>query len=571
MVADNDGRPDPFGDVREWIDDLIDGRLGLEEMHQLERLVCERADVRRFYVRYLHLHGCLRQLSTSLESLCETFGDDALASDQDPFAESICVPAIQDMPSQTEDDQWQAERFTSHAPSRPAVGNPVWRLRLRSIVAAVAAVLALGCALFFLRGGDQSSPASLASPVAFLTDSIGAQWNGQAPGNGQELTVNAALELTEGLGRLRFGKSDLIVQGPARFTPIAANRIELSQGALWVRADSGPGFEVVTPGEVVRDLGTEFGVRVESLGQTSVHVFEGRVEVSPAKAKAEPTVLVTGDAAVFDGSGAQQAKTKADPQAFVRPPEYDDAALAAVAAELLQDPTLAARIAFTKVQGRVGIAADTDVTGIGAHVSLGHIDPDSTPQRLPKPVVGRLGRTAASFDPHIGETAKLVKEAARPLDFAREKTAGSFSVAAWVRALKVQDAQNGACIAMYGLNGREQYSLNIYRGVYRFLVRDARGELHEISSRVGPDEQWHHVVATFDPTGTMRLYVDGKLQATKSGPRDLLTVEGEFWFGSGPGSTPIVEYGLSGAIDELVIWRKALGEREVAALYRAGE
>src|SRR5689334_22430535 len=74
--------------------------------------------------------------------------------------------------------------------------------------------------------------------------------------------------------------AELIVEGPARFTPVAVNRIQLLEGKLWARATSTSGFEAVTPAGLIQDLGIEFGVNVEDTGRESVNVFEGKVAVS---------------------------------------------------------------------------------------------------------------------------------------------------------------------------------------------------------------------------------------------------------------------------------------------------
>jgi hypothetical protein len=550
---------DALVEAHELIMTLWEEQLDEAGVARLEQLASERPEVRRLYVRLAYQRCMLPPLLGDKQAQSE------LTADPDLY-DAMILPAIResDVPADGEGAiELPALPASRGMPSRP-VGSVYRRVRLVLAASILIAVALVGRTLYN-RYAEHPAPAT-------LVDSVEARWNGRVPAVGQPIAANVPLELTEGLVRLQFAGSDLIVQGPARFTPVAPNRIRLIQGAVWVRADSGPGFEVVTPGEIVKDLGTEFGVRVEPAGQTSVHVFEGRVEVAPAKAAAPSTVLKVGEAVVFDGNGTQLTKAKADPQAFVRPPEFYNAALAAMAAQLLSDPALVAHLTFTGVNGKAHVASETDVGGIGRQIKFGDGD-EFNPERLPEPAPGRRpGRTAVQFEAYRGKVAELTGDASRPLSFADENASRPFTVAAWIRAPKEQAAQKGACIATYGLDGQEQYSLEAKDGVYRFFVRDARGKAHQVTSQAGPNETWQLVVATFDPAdGATRLYVDGNLQGSIQGPRELLPSAGGFRFGGRPGSSPVTEYAFDGTIDELIVWSKSLSSSEVSALHRAGE
>src|SRR5690606_35659347 len=62
-----------------------------------------------------------------------------------------------------------------------------------------------------------------------------------------------------------------------------ADGCRLQAGGLTARITrAGGSVAVYTPEVVVRDLGTEFGVHVDSEGHTFLQVFEGKVEVAPA-------------------------------------------------------------------------------------------------------------------------------------------------------------------------------------------------------------------------------------------------------------------------------------------------
>jgi hypothetical protein len=83
------------------------------------------------------------------------------------------------------------------------------------------------------------------------------------------------------------------------------------------------------------------------------------------------------------------------------------------------------------------------------------------------------------------------------------------------------------------------------------------------------DGEWHHAAIVKQGAGILQLYVDGELRDTVdaafSSPLDL-TQDGDFAFGGFSGST----YPTSGRFDDAAIWRRALDETEIGALYRRG-
>lgn len=85
------------------------------------------------------------------------------------------------------------------------------------------------------------------------------------------------------------------------------------------------------------------------------------------------------------------------------------------------------------------------------------------------------------------------------------------------------------------------------------------------------DGQWHHVVATKQghAPATLRTYVDGQIDAegtaTIDGPL-VFPDDVELSIGAHPGDT----FQLTGGLDEVAIWSRALSEDEVVGMYRRG-
>jgi hypothetical protein len=447
-------------------------------------------------------------------------------------------------------------------PSRWAGGNVYRRARL-----VLAASILLAVALV-ARTVYNRSAAEHPAPATFV-DSVEAKWNRRVPAVGQPVMANVPLELTQGLCRLKFDGAELIVEGPARFMPISGNRMQLWHGKLWVRAASTSGFEVVTPLEIIKDLGTEFGVVVAPSRETSVHVFVGSVAISSTDKQASKLVLITGEAVAFDASGLAQPKTTANPVAFVRPEQFAAAVAAGEAPvrdhRLLTDPSLVAHFTFAEVAGKPTV---NPTGGAIDNVSRRLLFGDGTDARtVPTLVPGRRsGKPALHFDGH--QQGRIPATQAGALDFSRDEQADPFTVAVWVRAAPMKSNIKNAGIIARGDYREKQYVLDIVPGSFRFYLRDADGKDYEVIGGVARDNDWHMVVATYEPTsGAMNLYVDGMPQGTTQGPHSLFPSKGQFRIGSKPGED--AKYGFDGAIDEVTFWRRALSEEEIAALYRA--
>ncbi|TWT67446.1 FecR domain-containing protein [Allorhodopirellula solitaria] len=146
---------------------------------------------------------------------------------------------------------------------------------------------------------------SHATSVVFAQNS-GAEFFGSlAPEVGTVLEMNRQFILTEGMIELAFPKgATALVDAPAIFSVVSSERLFLEAGQCSVHAPEGAqGFEVETPLANVIDLGTRFGVGVDSSGETNVQVIEGAAEViekSPdGEAISAPELLTANDSAVY--------------------------------------------------------------------------------------------------------------------------------------------------------------------------------------------------------------------------------------------------------------------------------
>ncbi|MDS0139145.1 MULTISPECIES: LamG-like jellyroll fold domain-containing protein [unclassified Amycolatopsis] len=145
-------------------------------------------------------------------------------------------------------------------------------------------------------------------------------------------------------------------------------------------------------------------------------------------------------------------------------------------------------------------------------------------------------------------------------------TEGSYSAAAWVRFNAVGDgfqtivSQDGDSNSAFFL----QYSGADHRLAMSFVGTRALAPTAPEANR------WYHVVGVRDAAaGTLKLYVDGQLAATKSvclGEASTgHTVIGRGKYGGGP-----VDF-LNGAVDQVHVYDRALSDSDVSALYSSGK
>ena len=144
---------------------------------------------------------------------------------------------------------------------------------------------------------------------------------------------------------------------------------------------------------------------------------------------------------------------------------------------------------------------------------------------------------------------------------------GEFTIAIWVSAYWWNENWGAICFrsdATYGIRNNRNHP-----GQIHFKVKDKNAKRgvnlfsNTVLSKGGP---WHHVAATFVPGKSMRIYIDGKLDAecTANIPKELDHDKNVFCLGR-TGNTNC----YSGVLSNLHLYRRALTEEEVKTLYKS--
>jgi hypothetical protein len=237
---------------------LADDELNCLQRDELTSLLSSDPLARRFYIQYAMQQSLVRREAARHVALMEI-----AVRDEHPVAASRPYLA-RSRPI------WRARRSQSRSGRR----------RIAGVVAAIA-FMVLGLATLH-RMFPQVKPVSrLACELVGTRDCL---WGrGTHLAIGAQLASGKELQLLSGDAELRFESGvQVMLGGPSRLRIESQSSLFLEVGRVTaVVSDAGRGFSIVTPSMTVVDLGTEFGVRVDSHGAAEVQVFRGTVDAQP--------------------------------------------------------------------------------------------------------------------------------------------------------------------------------------------------------------------------------------------------------------------------------------------------
>jgi hypothetical protein len=527
----------PSREFDEAVAAVCHGSASDEQVRALNELLSSDAAARDEYILRLELHA-------------------RLASEPDLFAQA------------DENKIAAVENILPLQPQRSA------RTRKTNGVLALAACVALllmgWWALRFSHPDERQGTTSKA--VAMLNRVVDAQWNAStgAPRLGAPLEPGT-LRLKSGLAQIVFySGARVVIEGPAEFQILSPNEASCRSGRL--TADVPPqarGFRVSTPQMNVTDLGTSFGLDVKER-RTELHVFKGSVEFQSTTVAAQqnlkegagavtersgPAKLITADAAAFASLFELQAKSS-----VAEALRYEQ--WRAAGARLNQDSSLLVHFDFDQAEPAGWRLRNASVRSDTA--------PDAT-------IVGCQWIEGRWPD-------KQALEFRGVSDRVRFSVAGeyeSLTLVAWVRVQGL-DRQFNSLFMSDGFETGTLHWLVRKDGVLGItVIGSGKGNYQIVASpSVLSLEQfglWLHLAVVLDG-GTKRVvhYVNGQPISEKplkiNPPFRVGAAELGNWNASGfPDNDPSLIRNFSGAMDEFCLFRRALNENEIRALYSAGK
>lgn len=418
---------------------------------------------------------------------------------------------------------------------RPPSRRPRW-------TGAVACVLLLGGLWSVLRPFDHAdvAVAVLAADVDALLFRDGREWPGADIPTG-------AYRLDRGLLHLQFPDNVAVyVEAPARFDVLDGSRVRLQNGRLSaIVPDGGGGFTVATPEATVAESGTEYSVDVAT-GTSEVHVFHGPVRVRPAHAAGpnDPAIdLKTAEAVRIDGPGRRSKPIRLASDRFVR--TFDEPRKNYANTVKRLSPLAFYRMAI-RDQGL--LAAPPRYSGV---VLTGA---GETPPHARGVFAGgslRVGGNSTGRGGRVDQPPAL--------------DAGRMSLVVFVY---LEAPSAGGVIATNRNGAAGNFSLGLDEaGAVRATARGGDGRPPAVTGPAPlPVATWRHLAVTSDGEH-LRLYEDGRLASETRCDGFPAAASDPLYFGTAGDGTAL----LSGRIDELAIFGRAITAAEVALLYRAAE
>jgi hypothetical protein len=433
---------------------------------------------------------------------------------------------------------------------RPIRWPDLIKTGLISAAASIGLLLVLQTAVYRdvpRNGGERSGKGSIAGFAARIERSEGASWTGETAGKIREdgWLTTGVLNLDSGTALIAFNSgATAVVEGPAVLSIESANRMFLKSGKLTAEVPPpASGFTVNTPRFNAVDIGTRFGVSVESNGDSELHVMQGKVEVSRASGNSVSTLVREGLAFRADG------RTRSE---LMPIPYAGDQFALKVGVQELSRPAL--HYTFDDSSGAIVEDSGGEPLFDVNIVASGELD------RSPKRGPGRKG-AGLVFQP--GETLDV----ALSKDFRLEDP---HTIAFWVKIPPRLDGEVQEEILSYGREGLSwgiSCNLASHRGV-RGAVRINCPSGFVIGSSDIADGNWHHIAYRFlggeeaDIASHLHLFVDGRTE-TLSDFQAGSVQEGRVG-NLRLGGTK--SDGFQGWIDDFSLFREAISTAEIQKL-----
>lgn len=456
----------------------------------------------------------------------------------------------------------------SSLPAPRRVRDPrIWAVALAACFALIAGAW---WALNLWNTGERRGTTSHA--IAMLNRVVDAEWmpGTEAPRLGAPLEPGP-LRLKAGLVQVVFySGARLAIQGPAELELVSPSEASCRHGKLTAEVPpQARGFRIGTPQVRVKDLGTSFGLDVTNQ-RTELHVFKGTVEMQPAAGGARQE-LQEGSGAVMEGTKPAQF-IAAGPAAFASLFDLQARSLAAearrydqwrAASERLDDdPSLLVHLDF-----ETGAASDWRLRNLGRR--SGSV-PDATIVGC-QSINGRWPEKRALEFQSVNDRVRL----SVPGEFE------SLTLAAWVRVQGLDRKINSLFMSDGFLPGTIHWLIR-NDGVLGLTVIGADPRDHQIvaSPSVLTLDQfglWLHLAVVLDGDAKRVTHFVNGLPVSErelgiDPPFRIGAAELGNWNAKGfPGNDPFLIRNFSGAMDEFLLFGRALSDAEIGDLHADGK
>ena len=532
----------PSPDFEEAVAAVCHGSASDEQVRALNELLRANRAARDEYIVRLELHS-------------------RLASDPDLFTSGEC-----ELSTAGENIEITRSEVPPHAQRQSRIVPVTWAVALAACLGLIAA------GIWNERpAGSPPQTAPTSKAVAMLDRTADAEWSRERA----VPRLNAPLEpgslrLAAGLAQVVFySGARVVIEGPAELELLSVNEAFCRRGRVAVDVPAqAQGFRVSTPHVSTVDLGTSIGLTV-SERETAVHVFKGRVKLRTAAHAVE--TLEQGAGAVLRENSPLE-KIGADAAAFASLFEFQSKSQAAEARRfdqwrtackrLGEDGSLLLHFDFENVPpsgwqipnlGKAG-AAPSDATMVGCHWTEG---------RWPE-------KRALEFQ-SVNDRMRVVV----PGEFQ------SLTLSAWL-CVKGLDRKVNSLFMSDGFAAQTIHWLIRRDGVLGMTVIGAEPRHHQVV--VSPPVitletfgMWLHLAVVLDAKGRRVVHYFNGVPVSETPlkippPFRIGAAELGNWNAKGfPKDDPFMIRNFSGAMDEFLLFNRALSEEEIRVLYAQGK
>lgn len=250
--------------IHEWVCKALEGTISQAESDRLQEALAADPDALGYYQTCIQVNMGLVKIQPIL--------DDSLAMNSclQEMAEYEKQAEVLDIKDICPKPEWTPIKMAPVA----AQTRPTNKMLLYAAIVSTAA-------LFLMMLYVYHNPRAVRQEVATLADSLNAEWADSDNGfrSGSRLrTGQGPATLSRGMVKLLYDDGvEVVIEAPAEFELLTSMEIALRSGRLYATvSEAGKGFTVRTQNARIIDLGTEFGVDVNTGGDTSLHVFKGK-------------------------------------------------------------------------------------------------------------------------------------------------------------------------------------------------------------------------------------------------------------------------------------------------------
>lgn len=525
--------------INDLLSRVLDGELGDGDLTRLADLLCRDSKARQLYHDHIALHAILRWADGTIQ-------------DDEPDG-----PSITECSSRRDQSLPSPQTFFTllaanvHVPYTSLFSGWVVAYSIATMVLGIGALI--GAFTYIsqpITDGPESAVTSnyaeMSQHVPFIgriTRMVDCKWTDPSsiPRASDRVAMRQHFSLASGLMEITYDTgATVILQGPVTYEIDSANGGFLSGGRLTgkVQTAKAKGFAVLTPTAVVTDLGTEFGVEVDSQGDTISHVFRGTVKVEMTSQAAgakegHAVVLRTGESVRM-----ARTNTAAGKRLVVTHETLDTTHF------IRSVPSPEANVPF-RVVAWFRMGEDDSGAVVGGAASEKTINHTSARRHL-----DRYGSPTYTNDTAAPDSSLAVTFSGKPHEcyFTRYLFASeldSFVLEAWVRPNQVQT--HNVFIAFNG-HGEDGYGLLEIGGRWQYVL----GGVAYVDSGIPCEPgKWTHLALVHNGSdGVTQLWINGQ----PTGPASNLPLKrsnNSFMIGGAPDFVDPVPTSFDGQIDEV--------------------